>query len=374
MAELKRITVKGYKSIQSLDLEMGRLNVLIGVNGSGKSNLVSIFQMLNMMMTGNLQLFVQRAGGANAILHYGVKNTIQIEIALEFESEEATDLYEIKLVHGAPDTLIFTQEQITFSKKNHQGTPYVDTLGSGHKESALDRQAVASNQTRAVIRSILSRCRMFQFHDTSQEAYIRQKCRVDDNWFLKHNAGNLAAMLYRLQQSAQQSDRDSYSQIVSTVRSVFPRFHDFQLEPDSVNSSYMMLNWREVNSAEIFGPHQLSDGTLRAMALTTLLCLPDEALPSVIVIDEPELGLHPAATEIIADVVRQASTRAQIILATQSMRLVNSFRPEDVDLIVCERDDGPSDIRRRSPIETDGWTDEYTLGEVWESRAIGGWL
>lgn len=340
---------------------------MIGVNGSGKSNLISFFHMLNMMMTGNLQLFIGRSGGASSLLYYGAKRTLQIEAKLEFETSEVSDSYEIRLVHGAPDSLVFTEEQITYRDKTGAAAPYVKSFGSGHKESALTPELAQNNTTARFIRSLLARCRMFQFHDTSQEAHMRQRCRVDDNRLLKHNAGNLASILLRLQSE----NPDCYQQIIRRIRRVIPVFSDFDLAPDANNSQYVMLNWRERESEYSFGPHQLSDGSLRFIALATLLSLPPGLLPAVIVIDEPELGLHPAAIEVLSEMIRDAATKAQLLLATQSLRLVDYCKIGD--LIICDRQLGSSEISRRSPMDVDGWSDEYTLGQVWESRKLGAW-
>lgn len=131
-----------------------------------------------------------------------------------------------------------------------------------------------------------------------------------------------------------------------------------------------MLNWRDVDSDHLFGPHQISDGTLRAMALVTLLAQPPEGLPSLMVLDEPEIGLHPYAIEIVADLMRSASAYCPLIVATQSVAIVNHFAPEDI--VTVTREESQSKFSRRSAESLKDWLADYSIGELWEKNLIGG--
>ena len=130
------------------------------------------------------------------------------------------------------------------------------------------------------------------------------------------------------------------------------------------------MNWRHRESDPIFGPHQFSDGTLRAICLISLLMLPAGELPLLIVIDEPELGLHPYALDILASLCRSASAHCQILISTQSSALVNKFTPEDI--VVVERDGESSRFVRPDAEDLEAWLDDYSLGEIWEKNVIGG--
>lgn len=355
--QLKRIRIENWQAIKYADLEIGPINVLIGPNGAGKSNLVQYFHMLNMVMTGNLQLFVGRKGGASSLLHYGPKVSPYLSGQLDFESDGNSNTYSFRLVHGAPDDLVFVSEEATYRAKNHAGEPWVKNFGSGHKESGLDQSAAATSPTLRFIRGIIARCRYFQFHDTSPECWMRSTSRVDDNRFLKDNAGNLAAVLLHLSET----EPDIFAEIQEHLREVIPAFREFDL---TAASGSTRLDWRDKHAGELFGPHQISDGSLRMMALVTLLSLPDDMIPSVIVIDEPELGLFPAAIDKLVDLVKAASTRSQVILATQSQRLIRYLNPPT--LICCGWKNGVSSMDVLPPGDEFEFLDNYTLGDYME--------
>jgi predicted ATPase len=356
-AKLKSIELENWKSLKNLQLGFEDINVLIGPNGSGKSNLVQFFYMLNMMMTGSLQLFIGRSGGANSLLHYGSKNSLLIDSKLTFSTETATDTYAFRLIHGAPDTFVFASEKITYKTTDNPRPAITKEFGSGHKESVLNDFRVQQNEVFAFVRGMLSRVRYFQFHDTSNEAHIRSFAREDNNGFLFYNGGNVAAVLLRLRKDFP----GSYEEVVERVRESVPAFRDFVLEPDH---GQVLLNWVDKHRGQLFGPHQLSDGSIRIIALHTLLALPPQLSPSVAIIDEPELGLFPRAIETLVDAIRSASTRCQIVLATQSNRLVRYLNPDS--LICCSWRDGESTVERVSPIEQFEFMDNYTLGDYIE--------
>lgn len=367
MENLKLIKVKGFKSIQDINLELRSLNVLIGVNGAGKSNLVSFFKMLNEMMGGRLQHFVATSGRAQSLLHFGPKITPQVEATLEFEVDKGTDTYHMRLFYASGDTLIFAEEDLSFLGKDWPGSPKLTDLGAGHQETRINDEAVKGDHTAKTVRYLLNRCRVFHFHDTSVTARVRQYCYVGDDRWLMPDAGNLAAILYRLRNK---NKGPAYRRILATIRRIAPFFEDFELEPTGNGDKEIILNWRQKDSDQVFGPHQLSDGTLRAMSLVTLLLQPVDDLPHLIIVDEPELGLHPAAKTIIAGLFKKASHHCQVIVATQSPELLDAFNVEDV--VVVERDDKASSFRRLDESSLKEWLEEYSLGQLWEKNVLGG--
>lgn len=358
MARLKRLTLNGFKSIKAMEIELNPLNLLIGANGAGKSNLISFFKMLNEMMAGRLQQYIGISGGAQSLLHFGAKITPQIEAKLEFEVENGLDIYQMRLFHAAVDTLIFTEETLIFLKTGRT-SPKIDELGSGHRETQINQ---ATDKT---LIDFMNRCRVYHFHDTSSTANVRQSCYVGDNRWLMPDAGNLAALLLRLHQ---EDGGFSYRQIIHTIRPIAPFFDDFVLEPDVSNR--VTLNWREKESDRVFGPHQFSDGTLRAIALITLLLQPKNELPKLIVVDEPELGLHPYALKVVADLFGKVSLDTQVLISTQSSSFLDYFEPEDV--IAVNRNGKESSFKRQTSAELEAWLDDYSLGEVWEKNVMGG--
>ncbi len=364
MDRLRRLTLKGFKSIKEIDIELHPLNILIGANGAGKSNLISFFKMLNEMMAGRFQQYIATSGRAQSLLHFGPKTTLQIEARLEFEVLNGIDVYSMRLFHAAGDTLIFAEETISFQQTGRE-FPRIDNLGAGHQETKIGEAAREEKQTAKMLKYLLDRCRVYHFHDTSSTAYVRQSCYVDDNRWLMPDAGNLAALLLRFRE---EDGNTAYQQIIGTIRLIAPFFGDFVLEPDA--SHRVILNWREKDSDRVFGPHQFSDGTLRAICLATLLLQPEDELPKLIVVDEPELGLHPYALNIVADLFSKAALHTQILISTQSSSFLDNFDPEDI--IAVNREGKESKFEKLSSDELGLWLDEYSLGEVWEKNIIGG--
>jgi predicted ATPase len=366
MAMLRRVILKGFKSIKAMDLELRPLNILIGANGAGKSNLVSFFKMLNEMMAGRLQQYIGTSGRAQSLLHFGPKVTPQFEAELEFEVDEGVDTYAMRLFHAAGDTLVFADETLSFLQTGHMKPKQVP-LGSGHQETRIGEQADKGEPTARVFRHLLNHCRVYHFHDTSSTARLRQYCYVGDKRWLMPDAGNLAALLFRLRN---ENDGAAYHPIVTTIRLIAPFFDDFDLEPTGPNKKDIILNWREKGADQVFGPHQLSDGTLRAICLVTLLMQPDHDLPDLIIVDEPELGLHPYALNVVASLFRKASHHTQVLISTQSSSFLDSFDPEDV--VIVNRRGKESEFTRPDLTKLDAWLDDYSLGEVWEKNVIGG--
>ena len=367
MAFLKRVSLRGYRSIKDMDLELGPLNVLIGANGAGKSNFVSFFKMLNEMMAGRLQQHVAASGRAKSLLYLGPKVTPQLEATLQFDAESGADTYHMRLFHAANDTLVFADEVLDFRKQGWQGPQRPPmSIGAGHQETRIADLATQGNQTAKVFRHILDDCRVYHFHDTSPTARVRQHGYVGDNRWLMADAGNLAAVLYACRQQAE----PVYRRIVSTIRKIMPEFADFDLEPDRLNPKEIALNWRRVGTDYLFGPHQVSDGTLRAMAIMTLFLQPEADLPGVIILDEPELGLHPHGLQIIAGLIRAASSTSQVIVATQSQTFLEHFQPSEI--VVVEATGGSSHFRRLDEMDLHDWLADYTIGELWEKNVLGG--
>ncbi len=365
MARLSSVRIAGWKSIRDIDpaLELGPLNVLIGANGSGKSNLVSFFKLLNELEGERLQTYIGQSGGADSVLHFGSKITPRIRADLEFETEMGRIRYSFSLTHAASGALWIDEERIV---PDIPSPKTISISTGGHLESRLRSQVAESDQNAQIVSDMLKTTRVFHFHDTSQSAKIRQGGYIEANQYLYSDGGNLAAMLYLYQQTKPLV----YRRIVSTVRHIMPMFDDFVLEPQRLNHSYILLNWKRRGSEYVFGPYQLSDGSLRALALITLFLQPTEDLPELMVVDEPELGLHPHAIEIIAGLIRSASLKSQVILTTQSTTFLDHFEPEEV--IVVDDEQGHSLFRHLDTVELESWLQDYSVGQLWEKNVLGG--
>ena len=377
--KLKSVHIKGYKSIDGMagaSLEFGDITILLGANGVGKSNLVSFFSMLNYMTTGALQTFLAERGYADSFLHFGSKVTREISAKIEFEDEEATDSYQFRLTHAAGDLLIFTEETLSWHRQSNP-QPYVLQLPPGGRESDLpefvQRQTVRQQDrvTASMLLGLLKKCRVFHFHDTSSTSRVRGQGYIEDNHYLRSDGGNLAAFLFRLRENPE--THPYYSRIVRYVQKAMPQLGDFELIPNERNNNYLLLNWRDKHhSQHLFGPHQLSDGSLRFMCLAALLLQPPASMPKVIILDEPELGLHPAAISYLAGMIKAASEHAQILIATQSPRLVDEFDLENVVIVERDQPAESSVFNRKSREQLSAWLEAYSLSELWEKNVIGG--
>lgn len=368
---IHRIELSGFKSIQHTNLQLGPLSVLIGANGAGKSNFLSAFKLLNALTEQNLQTFVGRQGGASALLHYGPKRTPGLSLHLAFHADAGENVYWAEFVHVAPDTLIFANEAIAFHRIGKD--PRIPhSFGGGHRESLLSETIDAkgpATKNAQFIKYRLDRSRSYHFHDTSDTAAVKQYASVNDNRYLHGDAGNLAAFLLMLRSA----HPGHYAQIRDTVRLVFPRFDDFVTEPSRLNMRQVLLTWRERGSDHEFGPHQLSDGTLRFICLATLLLQPFDHpnAPFTITLDEPELGLHPYAITILASLLRGASERVQIVVSTQSASLLGAVDDPSA-VVVVDRTATSSRLEHPDPTTMEAWLEEYTLGDIWEKGVLGG--
>ncbi len=363
MAAIDYITIEGFKSIRALEkLELRPINILIGPNGSGKSNFVGAFSFLHAIRAGRLQDYVARVGGADKVLHFGSSVTGEMRLQIAFAAE--TNQYEIELQPSEQDTLVVVSEYVSFWDKARHPRPFNTRLTSAQTEAAIssDKQdRIASH-----VQDHLDRWRLYHFQDTSSLSPMKKTAQVDDNRYLRADAANLAAFLYFLKQKHQ----TEYGLIRRTVQRVAPFFDDFVLEPLRLNERSIRLEWRHVQSDQYFDASSLSDGSLRFIALATLLLQPDKYKPSAVLIDEPELGLHPYALTLLASLIKQASIRSQVIASTQSPVLLDHFEPQDV--LVAERVDGSTTLRRLEAEPLEEWLREYSLGQLWEKNELGG--
>jgi predicted ATPase len=365
--KLKRVVIKGYKSIafdKPVELSLDAVNILLGANGAGKSNIISFFKMLSYMMSKSFARYVEMAGTANSLLHYGAKRTPILEGNLTFSDERnsAIDTYRFRLANAAPDRLIITAETVQWHKKGEE-TPCDVVLESNFKESSL----VDSNDKVAKsIYSMLSSCKVYQFHDSSAEGPLRQACQVETSNYLQAFGNNLPSFLYFLREHYQ----TSYNRIVSYIRDVVPQFQDFYLEPVG---NIISLRWVDNSATDyVFNAHQFSDGSIRFIALATLLLQPKETMPNVIIIDEPELGLHPYAITQLSQMIKDAAIHAQIIIASQSKDLVDHFDIDNISVVEMDEKNLCTTVKKLREEDYKLWLEHYTVSELWDKNIIGG--
>lgn len=353
--QLSRLNVSGYKSIAACDIELGRLNVLIGANGAGKSNFIGLFRLISRILEQQLQAAVGNAGGPDALLHFGRKTTEELEVELYFGNNG----YRFKLGPTQDNRMMFTHEALWWNVKGDYHA------GSGHFETKFQERGPHGRIWDYVIPAMRS-WRVYHFHDTSASALVKQVHGINDNERLRDDARNLAAFLFRLKNQHE----THYRRIVKSIQLVAPFFGDFVLRPTVGNSEKIQLEWREAGHDEPFTASSLSDGTLRFICLATVLQQPDEFMPAAILIDEPELGLHPYAVAVLGAMMKSTSLQRQLIVSTQSVELVDEFDAED--LIVVDKEKGASSLRRPPSDGLSEWLDDYSLGEAWKKNLLGG--
>lgn len=359
MRTLEKITIQNFKSIREQILDLGKLNLFIGGNGAGKSNLIQAFRFLREIAQQNLANYSLERG-ADSLLYFGRKMSKFMEFHLEFGDQNVSNAYRIRLSPTDENALVVNQETVYFHDKERFPRPYAEIISSATREAAVK---VSKEKVAAYVRRDLDTYRLYHFHDTSDTAPVKASSAVDDNRFLRPDASNLAAFLYYLQQQRP----DHFRNIEDAVRQIAPFFDRFNLEPSRLNPDKIRVEWKEKGSDAYFNAASLSDGTLRFICLATLLLQPD--LPAVLLLDEPELGLHPAAVALLAELLSSAATRTQVLVATQSVTLVNQFEPEEVWTV--EREQGQSVFRHLDRQDMSLWLDEYALGELWEKNVLG---
>lgn len=365
MPSVKSLTVTGYKSIRELrNFQLTNLNVLIGANGAGKSNFISLFRLLNEMYEQQLQVYVQTQGGPDALLHFGRQNTSKLHA--EFYFSDSAHLFDgdmgylFDLIPTNDNRLVFGNEISRFLGISPDGSDAM--LGRGHDESKLKS---ATDPHSPDVRQSITNWRVYHFHDTGEKSKVKQKHLVNDNLRLKTDAANLAAYLRMLHEK----HLEHYQRIVDTIRLVTPFFGDFIHRTGEIE--HIELEWTQRGKPDTpFKALHLSDGTLRFICLATLLLQPIYLLPDTILIDEPELGLHPYAIAVLSDIFKQISEQRQLIVSTQSVELVNELSPEDI--IVVDQENDVSTFKRFTQEELVGWLEQYSMGELWKSNVLGG--
>ncbi|WP_309608105.1 AAA family ATPase [Flavobacterium sp.] len=360
---INKIKIEGYKSIKELNLKLESINVLIGANGVGKSNFISFFKLINLIYDQRLENY-SMSNSADNLLYFGRKNTEYINCILEFNE---TNAYEFKL-QPTIDNKLFIAEELTHFNKNKGDFKYYGSGWSTTPITTNSKESNLKNHNKGIgywVNIYLNTLKIYHFHDTSEFSALRSSCNVNDNVYLKENGSNLAAFLYYLKER----HNSNFLKIERIIQSVVPFFERFNLQPNRNDSNEILLEWTEKNHPEnYFNASNFSDGTIRFIALTTLLLQPN--LPKTIIIDEPELGLHPFAVNKLAGLIRKASAANQIIIATQSVDLVNNFEPNEI--IAVDRENNQSVFNRLDNENLKDWLNDYSVGELWNKNIIGG--
>lgn len=354
---ITNLKIKGYKSIKDQDVVLKDINILIGGNGIGKSNFISAFTLMRSLYEKELQAYVLKKGGANTLLYMGKRHTDEISIDFTFQNGSFTNRYIVNF-QESQDSLIIAKAKTAFLDNGIWKEQICDV----NVREASIKEACHSQD---YVKDLMGQFMVYHFHDAGDKSPMKGFAALHDNVKLKYDGSNIAAFLYFLQQKYPKH----FKRIEMCVREVSPFFDSFFLKPNRLNEETIRLEWKQKGAEDTyFNGYQLSDGTLRFICLTTLLLQPDP--PKTIIIDEPELGLHPQAINKLSALIKKVVGKSQIIISTQSVNLIDNFGPDDV--IVVDMKDGASDFHRLNSKELELWLDEYSLGEVWEKNVFGG--
>lgn len=344
------IDIKGYKSIKDLHLELKPINVLIGANGAGKSNFISFFSFLKTAYDQQLQSFVTKKGGVDKFLFNGRKQTESISADMKFN----LNYYRFILENG--DANLFVKEEVL-------GFGRYGTFAVANFANELTIKSYTGQRRADYIRGYLNGLKVYHFHETGANSPFNTDSKINDYHELQSHGANLASFLYNLQQN----NIIIYNRIVKVIQSVAPYFLDFDLRPNAEGSEYIRLSWRDKYSQNLYGATDFSDGTIRFIALVTLFLQPEP--PAMIIIDEPELGLHPFAINKLSGLVKSVAERdTQVILSTQSVELVNCFNPDDI--VAVDNIDGASSFNRLEGSKLSEWLDDYAVGDMWRQNLL----
>ena len=345
--KLRKIMISGYKSITKCNLSISPINIVLGGNGVGKTNFLSVFGLIKSVLNRD-DCFPSPCFNSQFIFS-NVCNQQNPEIKAELILDSFS--YGFRLVPDKSDyNRIVVKEE------------YV--IHSGRKYNVSD----APPEVYECLMSITKRQNwiIYHFNEMGNDAEIKKEHDISDDRILFHNGANLAPFLLRLKTQFKRY----YNDIVSTVRLIFPSFDDFVFDPLVDNNESMLLKWRQIGSDDILVASQMSDGTLRFICLTALLLQPNELQPDIIIIDEPELSLHPYTLTILAEMIKQASYKKQLVFSTHSIELLNEFGIEDI--VVADKEGAATKLNRVNQEELKEWLDDYSVGELWQKNLLGG--
>jgi predicted ATPase len=365
---LDKLTVRGFKSIRELnDFALHNLNVLVGGNGAGKSNFIEFFRVISAMMKQDgLKEYI--AGNADAFLFGGPKQTANIVVKMAFGKNG----YDFELAPTQDGFFLINNEQRHWVPDDElrPELPQRATrnLGSGNFNPGLlqDKDAPGRRTPDSAswfAYNAICSWQVYQFHDTSRTSGMRRYHDKNHTEMLFEDAANIAPYLCGLQTK----HPDVYNEIVTAVRLVIPFFDDFVFAPNAHEN--LRLDWRQKGLRDYpMRPTQFSDGSIRFICLATALLQP--MLPSTIIIDEPELGLHPEAIRILGELIEDCAKRTQVIVATQSPLLLDQFSIDDI--VVVNRKEGQSTFERLKRADFTEWLEAYSVGELWSKNVIAG--
>jgi predicted ATPase len=389
MGIFENIRIQGFRRLQKFDLELRPLCVLIGANGCGKTSLLDVFSMLAASASGGLSSKISDLGGIAAVATLDragqrapehrrvicvlsmsmprdnplVYNLTMAATGISYEVEEETLTQQ-----RPPDPNLFTYIQ----SLNHNNLYIDDTQPGGHLVRPTDHFSPLETALAQVprmrseveeFRKRLSSSTYYHMLNVEPRSPVRLPQPLRPATLPGKDGEDLVSCLFNLRET----DRDRFEAIEDALKTAFPGFVRLDFPP--VAAGTLAMAWKDSNFRHPLYMHQLSEGTLRFLWLATLLQSP--GLTAVTLLDEPEVSLHPELLNLLADLMREASTRTQLIVATHADRLVRFLEPKEV-VTFDVNDDGTAHAQWADQLDLDEWLKEYTLDEVWRLGRMGG--
>ncbi len=380
MNRFENVSIKGFRRLKAVEIEMRNLTVMIGANGSGKTSFLDVFSILAASANGNLQTTLQQKGGLNEILTRG--KATELELALSMTIPDRAPLkynlalsprgltYEIReeslTQHSDPyasepfkyiesrnlDVKYFSQEDRKLLRPNWEHNPLETSLSQVPKMYLQPEN----------LRKSLASCTYYGALDVSEKSLIRLPQSMRPAKLPGANGEDLVSCLYDLRET----DRDRFEMLENVISAAFPDFERLSFPP--VAAGTLSMTWMDRNYPQPMYIHELSEGTLRFLWLVTLL--QSQSLTTVTLIDEPEVSLHPDLLMHLVYLLREAAKNTQLIIATHSDRLIRFLEPHEV--LVCDLEEGEAKMTWADSFNLDKWLEDYSLDQVWAMNVMGG--
>ena len=379
MNRFENISVRGFRRLQNIDLEMRNLIVMIGANGAGKTSFLDILSILAASASGNLQNLLQLKGGLNEILTRGKVQELEIEISMQVIDEQPL-MYSLTL---SPKGLSYEVKDESLTQQRNPNRPepfkYIESQGLDIKyfqdgsgfvrpnwehnplETSLSQVPKMYREPESLRKSLAS-CTYYGALDVSEKSPIRLPQAMRPAKLPGASGENLVSCLYDLRET----DPDRFEMVENIISAAFPDFERLNFPP--VAAGTMSMTWKDRNFSQPFYIHELSEGTLRFLWLVALL--QSQTLTTVTLLDEPEVSLHPELLRHLVYLMREASKHTQLIVATHSDRLVRFLEPREI--LICDLEEGSAKMTWADTLNLDKWLEDYSLDQLWEMNVMGG--
>lgn len=380
LGQITNISINGFRRLRKIDLPMKNLTVLIGANGSGKTSFLDVFSILSASARGDLQNTLQLKGGLNNILTRGMAK--ELEISVEMNISYQSPLYYDLTLSPQGFSYVIKEEFLTQQRKKDRGQPFfyiksqnLDIRYFSQEENKLLRpnweQNILETSLSQVpkmyrepenLRKSLAACTYYAALDISETSPVRLPQPMRPASLPGKNGESLISCLYNLRET----DRDRFEWLEDILSAAFPDFERLNFPP--VAAGTLSMTWSDRHFSEPIYIHELSEGTLRFLWLATLL--QSQNLTTITLIDEPEISLHPELLKHLVDLMREASKRTQLIVATHSERLIRFLEPEEI--LICDLEEGEAKMTWGDTLNLEKWLEDYSLDQLWAMNILGG--